>query len=308
MTETEKTLPSTQTGGERLQKVLARCGLGSRREIEGWISQGRVRVNGQVASLGVRLGAEDQVRLDNRPVVWREPEGIRVLAYNKPEGQISSRRDPEGRASVFDGLPSAGAGRWVAVGRLDINTTGLLLFTNSGELANRLMHPSRQIEREYAVRVFGEVTEDNVRALFEGVELEDGMARFTDIVDTGNSGMNRWFHVCLLEGRQREVRRLWESQGLRVSRLKRVRYGSVIIPDHLRQGHWCELDAGEVAKLTEQVEMTAPARSGPPPARNSRNTRRGGKTGTGRTVVPGTVRPPKRVAGATARQPGRRRR
>ena len=241
--------------GERLQKALARQGLGSRRQIESWITEGRIHVNGEKATLGVRIQTGDQVALDGRAVHLKEQGNRRVIAYNKPEGEVCTRTDPEGRPTVFDRLPKIAGERWIAIGRLDINTSGLLLFTTDGELANRLMHPSHQIEREYAVRVFGEVTEQKVKNLFEGVELEDGPARFTDIVDSANEGINRWFHVCILEGRNREVRRLWESQDLTVSRLKRVRYGSTIIPDHLRQGRWIELEQADVDALADLVEL-----------------------------------------------------
>ena len=250
----EKTEVATPSG-ERLQKAMARQGLGSRRQIEGWISEGRIQVNGEKATLGVRIQTGDQVALDGRAVHLKAEATRRVLAYNKPEGEVCTRTDPEGRPTVFDRLPKIAGERWIAIGRLDINTSGLLLFTTDGELANRLMHPSHQIEREYAVRVFGDVTEQKVKNLFTGVELEDGPARFTDIVDSRNEGINRWFHVCILEGRNREVRRLWESQDLSVSRLKRVRYGSAIIPDHLRQGRWVELDQAEVDGLAELVDL-----------------------------------------------------
>ncbi|MCL6270936.1 23S rRNA pseudouridine(2605) synthase RluB [Sansalvadorimonas sp. 2012CJ34-2] len=259
MTDSSITTPEAPQAqaqaGERLQKVLARQGLGSRRQIEAWITEGRVHVNGEKATLGMRIVSTDQVALDGRPVHLKEQVTRRVIAYNKPEGEVCTRTDPEGRPTVFQRLPRIPGERWIAVGRLDINTSGLLLFTTDGELANRLMHPSHQIEREYAVRVFGDVTEEKVKNLFDGVELEDGFARFTDIVDTGNEGINRWFHVCIMEGRNREVRRLWESQELAVSRLKRVRYGSTIIPDHLRQGRWVELEQAEVDALADLVDL-----------------------------------------------------
>ncbi len=246
---------SEAPAGERLQKALARQGLGSRRQIESWITEGRIQVNGTRATLGVRIQPGDQIALDGRAVHVKLDTSRRVIAYNKPEGEVCTRVDPEGRPTVFDRLPKIAGERWIAIGRLDINTSGLMLFTTDGELANRLMHPSHQIEREYAVRVFGDVTAQKVKNLFEGVELEDGPARFTDIVDSANEGINRWFHVCILEGRNREVRRLWESQELSVSRLKRVRYGSTIIPDHLRQGRWVELVQADVDELAELVDL-----------------------------------------------------
>ncbi|MGI1900302.1 23S rRNA pseudouridine(2605) synthase RluB, partial [Vibrio campbellii] len=200
---------------EKLQKVLARAGHGSRREIESLIKSGRVSVNGVVAKLGERLEDENSVvRIDGHVVSAKAQEEVicRVLAYYKPEGELCTRHDPEGRRTVFDRLPKIRGSRWISVGRLDANTSGLLLFTTDGELANRLMHPSRQVEREYLVRVFGEVTEQKVKNLVRGVELEDGMARFEDVVYAGGEGMNHTFYVAINEGRNREVRRLWESQ------------------------------------------------------------------------------------------------
>ena len=243
--------------GEKLQKVLARMGLGSRREIEGWIGAGRVSVNGEVAQLGCRVDTLDQIVVDGR-LLKRDlnTEVIRrVLIYNKPEGEVCTRDDPEGRPTVFDQLPRLKQGRWINIGRLDINTTGLLLFTTDGELANRLMHPSWQMDREYAVRVMGEVDEEMLERLKEGVMLEDGPARFTDIVSSGGEGINRWFHVCLLEGRNREVRRLWESQGVRVNRLKRVRFGPVFLGPELPVGRWREMTQNELDILSTEVGL-----------------------------------------------------
>lgn len=245
----------TPLAGERLQKLLARQGLGSRREIECWIVSGRVTINGDKAMLGAKITGTEEIRLDGRYVKYQMARVCRVLAYNKPEGEVCTRHDTDKRPTVFDHLPKLKGQRWISVGRLDINTSGLLLFTTDGELASRLMHPSRQIEREYAVRVFGDVTPEKINHLFNGVELEDGLARFTDIVDSGGEGRNRWFHVCLRGGRNREVRRLWESQKLAVNRLKRVRYGSIIIPDHLRQGQWQELDQSTVDSLSVLVDL-----------------------------------------------------
>ena len=232
------------SGSEKLQKVLANLGLGSRRSLEQWIKDGRVRVNGQVATLGDRVSEDDRLRVDGEPV-RRHQRKHRVILYNKPTGEICSRDDPEGRPSVFRRLPKLSQQRWIAVGRLDFNTSGLLLFTTDGALANRLMHPSANIDREYAVRVNGEVTDEVIERLREGVLLEDGFARFTDIQpsrdDEVRSGANQWFYVVLLEGRNREVRRLWESQDLSVSRLKRVRFGTLFIPSKIRAGQWIEL-------------------------------------------------------------------
>ncbi len=237
--------------GERLQKVLANAGMGSRREIEGWITEGRVEVNGQPAQLGQRVMPNDAIRVDGRPIAKRmlEAPEREVLVYNKPEGELVTRRDPEGRRTVFQSLPKLKHGRWIPVGRLDINSTGLLLLTTDGELANQLMHPSRQVEREYAVRVMGEVTEEQLTQLTHGVELEDGPARFEEIVESGGEGINRWFHVVIMEGRQREVRRMWEAVGARVNRLKRVRYGSVILESALKVGRWRYLSDTEVDEL-----------------------------------------------------------
>ncbi|MGJ8525456.1 Ribosomal large subunit pseudouridine synthase B [Halomonadaceae bacterium LMG 33818] len=242
---------------EKLQKVLARAGYGSRREMEAAISDGRVSVNGEVATLGDRIEGNEQVSLDGRPVTLRSNEETprRVIMYNKPEGELCTRKDPEGRRTVFDHLPRLKGERWIAIGRLDINTSGLLLFTTDGELANRLMHPSTQIEREYAVRVMGTPTPDNIRAMVEGVTLDDGPAHFTDVQEFGGEGVNTWFHVVILEGRNREVRRLWESQDLTVSRLKRVRYGNVFLDKRAKAGEWTELTQDEVDDLAQLANL-----------------------------------------------------
>ncbi|MGY5829598.1 23S rRNA pseudouridine(2605) synthase RluB [Vibrio vulnificus] len=243
---------------EKLQKVLARAGHGSRRELEALIKSGRVSVNGIVAKLGERLEDEQAVvRIDGHVVSVKAQEEVicRVLAYYKPEGELCTRHDPEGRRTVFDRLPKIRGSRWISVGRLDANTSGLLLFTTDGELANRLMHPSRQVEREYLVRVFGEVNEHKVRNLVNGVELDDGLARFEDVVYTGGEGMNHTFYVVINEGRNREVRRLWESQDCTVSRLKRVRYGDIYLDKKLPRGGWMELELKDVNYLRELVEL-----------------------------------------------------
>ena len=236
---------------ERLQKVLAAKGLGSRREIERWIVAGRLTINGEVANLGAKANLNDIIELDGKRLrLSSKTEQTRVIIYNKPEGEVSTRVDPEGRKTVFDRLPAKKGERWIAVGRLDINTSGLLLFTNDGTLANALMHPSNQIDREYAVRVKGVVEEETLQILREGVLLEEGIARFTDIQRGRNAtGSNSWFYVVLMEGKNREVRRLWESQELQVSRLKRVRYGNVFIPSSLKGGKYTELSPAEVASL-----------------------------------------------------------
>jgi 23S rRNA pseudouridine2605 synthase len=245
--------------GEKLQKVLARAGLGSRREMERWIEAGRVTVNGKAAHLGDRVEARDRLAVDGRALEQAPAEEARCILYHKPPGEVCSRNDPEGRRTVFGRLPHLKSGRWISIGRLDFNTSGLLLFTTDGELANALMHPSSNIEREYMVRVMGDVEEDMLRRMLEGVMLEDGIARFTDIQEIGGEGINRWFCVVLMEGRNREVRRLWESQGLTVSRLKRVRYGEVFIPSRVKQGQWAELDGAEVKSLYRMAGLAPKA-------------------------------------------------
>ena len=239
---------------ERLQKFLARMGLGSRRQIEDWIRQGRITVNGVPAQLGVSVNGAEKIGIDGKLIQVRAfGQQRRVLAYYKPVGEIASRHDPEGRTTIFEHLPSLRDGRWIVVGRLDLNTQGLLLITNDGELANRLMHPSSQVEREYAVRVLGEVTPDMLKRLREGVPLEDGLARFDEIREAGGDGANHWYHVVLKEGRNREVRRLWESQGVAVSRLTRVRFGPVTLRRGLHPGHWDELDEERMTELLQAV-------------------------------------------------------
>lgn len=242
---------------EKLQKVLARAGIGSRREMEDYISRGRVTVDGKPASLGDRVTPTQAIRVDGHPVqvASEEQQVCRVLAYHKPEGEICSRTDPEGRPTVFSRLPNIKGARWIAIGRLDINTSGLLLFTTDGELANRLMHPKFEVEREYAVRVFGEINDAMIQRLRTGVELEDGKANFKRIKALPGEGINRWFHVVLTEGRNREVRRMWESQGAVVSRLIRVRYGDLLLPKHLPAGGYTEYPLAEVNYLRNLVGL-----------------------------------------------------
>lgn len=242
---------------ERLQKLLANAGIGSRRQIEAMIAEGRVSVNGRIARLGDRASAQDRIQVDGRPVGGRRLACTEryLIMYNKPEGELVTRQDPEGRPTVFSRLPRLPTGRWIAVGRLDANSAGLLLLTNDGELANRLMHPRSGIDREYAVRVKGEVSEDMVRRLVSGIELEDGMARFEDVVDAGGEGTNHWFHLVIMEGRKREVRRLWEAVGATVSRLKRVRYGPVILDSRVKAGQWRELEPVERRALLQAVGL-----------------------------------------------------
>ena len=257
MTEHEDSTPHI-AHGEKLQKVLARIGLASRRDVENWIAAGRVKVNGAVATLGQRVDLHDAIAVDGRLLKREETAEVvrRVLIYNKPDGEICTRDDPEGRPTVFDRLPRPKEGRWINIGRLDINTTGLLLFTTDGELANRLMHPSYEMDREYAVRVRGEVDDEMIERLKTGVMLEDGPARFTDIQQApGGEGFNHWYHCVVMEGRNREVRRLWESQGLVVSRLKRVRVGPVFMTSDLPMGRWREMSQREVDILSEEVGL-----------------------------------------------------
>jgi 23S rRNA pseudouridine2605 synthase len=235
---------------EKLQKVLARAGVGSRRQVERWIEQGRISIDGKRATLGTRVELSQKVRLDGRIVpIERASRDCRVLIYHKPEGEICTRRDSNGRPTIFDRLPRLRSGRWVAVGRLDINSAGLLLLTTDGELANRLMHPSHEIEREYAVRVLGSVDDDTLTRLKSGVRLREGPAHFDSVRPAGGSGANRWYHVTLREGRKREVRRLWQAVGARVSRLIRVRYGPVQLPRRLHAGQWKELGHRATAEL-----------------------------------------------------------
>jgi len=233
--------------------VLAGAGFGSRREIEGWITAGRLSVNGQIAQLGQRIMPSDRVALDRRALKLERatPEHRRVILYHKPEGELTTRKDPEGRPTVFEALPRLRRGRWINIGRLDFNTSGLLLFTNDGELANRLMHPAREIEREYAVRVLGKIADEQLRSLTRGVRLEDGPAKFDAVREAGGEGANHWYHVTLREGRKREVRRLWEAVGVTVSRLIRIRYGSISLPRRLPRGGCCEAGAEDLRALLE---------------------------------------------------------
>ena len=258
--------------GERVQKTLSRMGFGSRREIERWIEQGRIKINGKVCKLGDSVEPGDWVHVDGKRIIVREAKQAvtRVIMYHKPVGEVCTRSDPEGRPTVFDHLPKAGRARWISIGRLDINTSGLLLFTTNGELANRLMHPSHQIEREYAVRVNGKVSRDTLRQLTTEVMLEDGPAHFDDLQDGGGEGYNRWYYVVIREGRKREVRRLWEAVGVRVSRLIRVRYGSIILPKSLRKGRVKELDEDTIKQLGESVGLELAFKSKPAASTRSR--------------------------------------
>jgi 23S rRNA pseudouridine2605 synthase len=243
--------------GERLQKALARAGLASRREIEEWIKNGEVQLNGATAKLGDRCRESDRIVVRGRPVNLekRANQATRVLAYHKPIGEVVTRRDPEGRPVIFTQLPRLESGRWIAIGRLDINTQGLLLVTNNGELANKLMHPSQEIEREYAVRVLGKIGPEVLERLRQGVELEDGPAHFESIEEAGGEGANHWYHVALKEGRNRIVRRLWESQNIVVSRLIRVRFGAIALPPRLKARTFYELERAELDALLISVGL-----------------------------------------------------
>ena len=244
---------SVSVDGERIQKALSRGGVGSRREIERWIAEGKFKLNGKLVVLGDRLKAGDYLQLNDRVVNWEKfaIQPTRVLLYHKPTGEVVTRRDPEGRPVVFTQLPKLTTARWISVGRLDINTSGLLLITNNGELANKLMHPSTEVEREYAVRILGDVSESTLEALKNGVELDDGVAQFNEIHFYGGEGANKWYHVIVSEGRNRLVRRLWESQEVIVSRLTRVRYGPVVLPERLKTCTFYELTDKELDLLFE---------------------------------------------------------
>lgn len=249
----------TGDGAQKLQKMLASAGLGSRREMETWITAGRVSINGVTATLGERVSPGDRVLVDKRPVKLSfDVELPRVLIYHKQEGEIVSRDDPKARKTVFDALPRVRNGKWVAIGRLDFNTEGLLIFTTSGELANRLMHPSFEVEREYTVRIMGELSQEQMKSMTAGVELEDGMAYFERIAEMGGEGSNRWYQVIIKEGRNREVRRMFEKFGMMVSRLIRVRFGMVNLPPRVKRGHMLELESAQVAAILKWVGLPVP--------------------------------------------------
>ncbi|MBV9575244.1 MAG: pseudouridine synthase [Gammaproteobacteria bacterium] len=240
---------------EKIQKILAHAGMGSRRQIETWIQEGRITVNGKTAAIGDRMTYHDKVCVDGREIklIKSKNQKSRVLIYHKPEGEMCTRSDPEGRPTIFERLPLIRNSRWICVGRLDFNTSGLLLITNDGTLAHQLMHPSTEIEREYAVRIRGEVTPEILAKLKKGIKLEDGLASFDQVVDAGGTGANHWYHVIVKEGRNRLVRRLWEALGLTVSRLIRIRFGSVYLPAGLKRGKFVELEAESITELTQYL-------------------------------------------------------
>ncbi|MFN3750807.1 MAG: pseudouridine synthase [Thiobacillus sp.] len=241
-----------EAASERLQKALASAGLGSRREMEEWIAQGRVQVNGETATIGMKVGPRDIVKVSGRRIYLRfDEKRTRILIYHKSEGEIVTRDDPGGRATVFDALPKLRGAKWISIGRLDYNTDGLMIFTTSGELANKLMHPRFEVEREYAVRILGELSDEQIQQLLDGVELDDGPAQLQSCFRAGGEGANRWYRVIIKEGRKREVRRIFEHLGFTVSRLTRIRFGPIVLPPQLKRGQKMELDDELVARVME---------------------------------------------------------
>jgi len=271
--------PATAAAGTiKLHKALAQAGLGSRREMETLVRSGRVTVNGEIAVIGARVSPRDVIQVNGRMLSHSsEAAPARVLLYYKPEGEIVSHDDPGGRPSVFERLPRVRGAKWLAVGRLDFNTSGLLILTTSGELANRMTHPRYEIEREYAVRVLGRITPEQQARLLAGIELEDGVAHCESVQDRGGEGANHWYHIVLREGRNREVRRLFEALRLKVSRLMRVRFGSITLPRGLKRGGYVELPRRETRELLATLGVQAPADAGPPAARPARRRRPGSR-------------------------------
>jgi len=295
-------------GPQKIHKVLAQAGLGSRREMESLIREGKVRVNGEPALVGMRVRAGDVIRVGRRQVTVRDDAKLpRVILYHKPEGEIVSHDDPQGRPTVFEKLPAMRRGKWLAVGRLDYNTSGLLIFTTSGELANRLMHPRFEVEREYAVRIIGKLPDDKVRDLTKGVRLEDGMARFEELEERGGRGINNWYRVVLREGRNRVVRRMFDAVGYKVSRLMRVRFGVVSLPFGLRRGGWRELEEDQTSRILAWSEtLVDPDLAEAPVATRSVHPAAAGRKTSrpGASAAPGSGRAPaKRPAAARPGQP-----
>ena len=298
-----KRVLAPQTDSPKLHKVLAQAGMGSRLEMEKLIAEGRVAVNNETAHVGQRVQFGDQIKVNGKPVRIRiDPPPARVIAYHKPAGEIVSHDDPQNRPSVFRKLPRLMNGKWQSVGRLDLNTEGLLLFTSSGELANQLMHPRFGLEREYAVRVLGALSKDEKQKLLDGVMLDDGPAQFGSIEDGGGEGSNCWYRVTISEGRNREVRRMMEAVGHAVSRLIRIRYGAMVLPHGLRRGAWLELDESDIRALmraagsAERPRAAAPVRAA---NRNDRRPRTGGRGQTGSAVpAPQTPSRSKKMHGA----------
>jgi len=297
-------------GPQKIHKVLAQAGLGSRREMESLIREGKVRVNGEPAQVGMRVRAGDVIRVGRRQVTVRDDAKLpRVILYHKPEGEIVSHDDPQGRPTVFEKLPAMRRGKWLAVGRLDYNTSGLLIFTTSGELANRLMHPRFEVEREYAVRIIGKLPDDKVRDLTRGVRLEDGMARFEELEERGGRGTNNWYRVVLREGRNRVVRRMFDAVGYKVSRLMRVRFGVVSLPFGLRRGGWRELEDDQTGRIMawsetlvdpQQAEPPTAVRLTPPAAAGRTDKRAAAKRPAPGRPAPGRPAPGRPAAGRPA--------
>ncbi|MFW2357847.1 pseudouridine synthase [Hydrogenophaga sp.] len=282
-----KRVLAPQAESPKLHKVLAQAGMGSRLEMEQLILEGRISVNGEPAHVGQRIQFGDVIKVNGKPVrVRMTPPPPRVLAYHKPAGEVVSHDDPQNRPTVFRRLPKLMQGKWQSVGRLDLNTEGLLLLTSSGELANRLMHPRFGLQREYAVRVLGALSNDEKARLLDGVRLDDGMAQFASIEDGGGEGANCWYRVTIGEGRNREVRRMFEAVGHAVSRLIRIRYGAMMLPRGLKRGAWIELDERDIARLTAAAGMPGADEEGArPPRPGGRHPAQRGKQGprSGRT-------------------------
>jgi 23S rRNA pseudouridine2605 synthase len=303
-----KRVLAPEADSPKLHKVLAQAGLGSRLEMEKLIAEGRVAVNNEPAHVGQRVQYGDQIKVNGKPLRIRiDPPPARVIAYHKPAGEIVSHDDPQNRPSVFRKLPRLMNGKWQSVGRLDLNTEGLLLFTSSGELANQLMHPRFGLEREYAVRVLGALSKDEKQKLIDGVMLDDGPAQFGSIEDGGGEGSNCWYRVTISEGRNREVRRMMEAVGHAVSRLIRIRYGAMVLPHGLRRGAWLELDEADIRSLMRAAGTSERPRpvTERPVSRTNRNDRRprtggGGKAG---TAVPRAKPPVKAQVGGAGVQP-----